>query len=168
MSAFVLDGRLWETERQVPSLNARLKVYIMQEDDFPPTQRQLEILESLDRLPKGFQHDIATHAWNYYRQIDADVDFAQEGRAIEHESITSHYTIKSILIPEIRNCEANYLFISANCDWEEEHGMQLLVRDGQVISCGDHSTLPFSSQWKNVISASDRESQGELLRRYLA
>ena len=167
MPDFILDGRLWETERQVPLFHTKVKIYIMQEDDSPPAQRQREILESLDTLPESFLLDVATHALAYYRQVDSVVNLSGEGCVIDERDIEQHYTIKSVLIPEIGNCETDYMFISADCDWEEEHGMQLLVADGQVIACGDSSTLPFSSLWKNVIS-SPKEKQGELLKKYLA
>ena len=163
MREFVLESRLWKTAKTVPLFGAMLKVYIMQEGESLPTQRQIEVLYSLNDLTDHVLKDIANHALEYFRQVDAVVNLAGEGIVIDESRIECYFRFESILIPELGECETNYFFVSADCDWEPEHGMEVLVGDGRVFYCGDHSSLPFSSVWKEVTSA-PRERQEVLLR----
>ena len=155
------DG-FWDASAHVPVFGSTLTVHIMCENDVSPTPRQKEVLNSLENLPRGLVREITKFAIDYYQRIDDAVDLAYEGRAIKKRDIAKHYTIKSILIPNMGDCDTNYFFISADCTWEEEHGMQILVEDGQVRYCGDHTTLAFSHHWDTLI-ATHREQRGELL-----
>lgn len=159
MTNYKLDGRIWEAESQMPLFQATVTIYIMQEDDQQPTGRQQEILASLQNTPNDLLLDIKTCAMEYYREIDSVVNLTEEGKAIDERSLEQHFRIKSVLIPEIRNCSTNYCFMSFDCDWEEEHGMQVLLADGKIIACGQHSSLPFSPQWAQAISIPDKIQQ---------
>ena len=89
----------------------------------------------------------------------------KEGLLI-HAQSTRIFRLESLLIPEIRNCNTNYFFASFDCDWEEEHGMQVLIADGEIILCGESTSLPFSSQWIHVISLPDKKKQIDFLKTF--
>ena len=167
MSDYTLEDRLWEAQQPVSSLGAaELRIYIMQEGESAPTERQLETLGAFKDLPPQIMDDIASHAVRYCQHVDSIVDLADEGIEIDIDDIRKHFTITALLIPELDNCESDFVFVSADCDWEPERGMQLLVENGRVIWCGEHGTVPFSPQWKEVI-ASSAESRKQLLEELL-
>jgi hypothetical protein len=163
MDNFELDGRLWKAQMQVPSLgNVKVLVYIMQEGDSSPSARQLEALTLFKALPSRTLEEIASRAVTYCQKVDSVVDLSAEGIGIDYDDIARHYRFTSLLIPQLNCCESNFVFVSADCDWEPEHGMQLLLEDGCVLWCGDHSTLPFSAQWKRIIDAPAEERRQRL------
>lgn len=163
MSFLDLHSGLWKSVLYVPLLRSNVALYIVQENPSDPTSRQQHILESMESLPASLLDDIADHALGHYRRSDA----ATEGILVDSTNVAKHFQYKSILIPEIQNCETKFFFLSADCDWGQEHGMQFLIGDGRVIACGDHSSLPFSKQWLEVISA-PREKRENILKRILA
>ena len=168
MLEFTYDSGLWETRQHVPAFDATLAVYVIQEGGEPPTQRQREIVESLNSLPEDIRQDVARHALDYFRKGHSDIRLADDEADIDAHNISRYYRIKSVLVPEISDCDTDYFFISADCDWEEEHGMQVFsVGDGHVLSCGDHSTLPFSPQWHKLVS-SPKAARAEMLKEFLA
>jgi len=150
---------MWETKIWVPHFHTAVTVYLMQEDNRQPTVRQREVLASLEQLRNELVDAIQSYAVDYYRRIDSAVNFAEEGRAIDEEVLHNHYRIRSILIPEIRQCPTNYFFASYDCDWEEERGMQILFADGEIVICGESTTLPFSPQWGAALSLPTKQQQ---------
>ncbi|MDZ4782991.1 MAG: hypothetical protein SGJ19_22325 [Planctomycetia bacterium] len=154
MSEFTLCDGLWEREQYVPLLERTIKIYIMQEGDKSPTGRQLEIVDSINSFPVDFLSAAASHAWDYYQRLDAILKYAKNGGVVfKRDEVSQHFFFKSALIPQIKNCEANFIFLAAHCDWEEEHGMGFLVENGQIIFCGDETSLPFSAAWEEIISS---------------
>jgi len=163
VSNFILDGQLWEATKDLPLFGGRLKTYIMQEGKSPPSGRQLAVLDSANELPGAILADIANLAIAYYRRIDPAVNCAAEGTVIDVDNIENNYQFCSISIPEMRDCDSNILFISADCDWEVEHGMQVVVLDGRVVYCGEPTSLPFSRRWQSVLDA-PAEKRDETLK----
>ena len=142
-------------------------VYIVREGDLSPSPRQLEVLTSLPLLPAVLLEEIAVSAADYCRRVDSVVNLANEGISVDYGDITRHYRFTTILIPELGQCESNYMFISADCDWEDEHGMEIFVADGRVIRCDRQNSLPFSGLWKKIIDA-PAERRRQLLDDYTA
>lgn len=165
MPQFDLGGRLWRARAKIPSLaGTECQVYIMQEAETPPTARQLLCLERFAELPTSdVGADIAANALRYLGYIESVVDLESEGIKIDKSKIATHYSITTVLIPELRDCDSDFVFVSANCEWEREHGMQLLFENGKVIWCGDHSALAFGSQWTQVIATPTRERRREII-----
>ena len=59
------------------------------------------------------------------------------------------------MIPRLADSVEDYYFVSADCDWEAEHGMQFLLENDVVLYCGDHTTLPDGAVWNRVLGCVD-------------
>lgn len=156
----------WERNEVVRSLgNEVVRIAFEQEGDATvPTARQLQALDSLHGVPGDeLARDIAVNARRYYERVDSVVNLAGEGIDIDPENIASHFKIVGVTIPILGGCESDLIFVDATCDWEEEHGMQLLLADGSVVYCGDYSTIQMGPQWRDIISAPTRDKSVELL-----
>jgi hypothetical protein len=147
-----------------------LEICVLLEDGADkPSNRQVAVLESLNQLsPKELLEEIAIAARNYYREVDAEVGLAEEGVQIDDDRIDTHYRFSDITIPQHNECDTDFVLIGMNCDWEEEHGMHVLLADGHVVYCGSCATLFYGGGWKRVISANERESRTARLNELLA
>ncbi len=152
MTALSLDGGFWSTDKYVSSLGKSLKIRIMQNENGPPTKRQMDALQSIDRLPAELPEDIAAHAVPYFHKVDDVVGLADEGVHIDVSKIENHYQITSLLIPLLREADDLFLLFSADCNWEPEHGMQLILENGRVIGCGPQSSLAFGAAWERLLA----------------
>ncbi|MCR9232519.1 MAG: hypothetical protein NXI29_16020 [bacterium] len=170
MLNFELDSRLWSAQAAIPSCgNIECQFYIMQEGELPPTKRQLNVLESFMVLEQAdVATDLADYALRYCEKIEEHIDLEEEGIEIDKQNISNHFKVTTILIPELGECDSAFVFLSADCEWEEEHGMQVLFENGKIIWCGDHGTLPFSSQWQSIIAAESGDARRALLTSVLS
>lgn len=166
MLQFEPVGGLWKAKSRVVFLGKGVIAYVMAEDQKEPTTRQIEILTSVERFGSDLSGQFASHAREYWRRIDWDVHLAEEGVLIDRDNIERHYSIESLIIPEIRQCEENLFLVHADCDWEEEHGMQAVVQDGRIIACGEKNSLPWGGLWKRIISESPANRERLLRQMY--
>jgi hypothetical protein len=164
MPDYILDGRLWEAKLHIVQFNALVDIFIIQEGDGRPTSRQLEALAAVQNIDDETILMIQNCAIEHYRKVDSIVNLAEDGITIDEATIDNHYRIKSILIPEIRSCKTNFCFLSFQCDWEEEHGLQVLLANGETVISGDHGSLPFSPQWIHAISIPEFKLQIHYIR----
>jgi hypothetical protein len=165
MTEFVLDDGLWQARMTIPVLGLDLKIYIERDDESPPTQRQQDAVDSLQNLPKSLLTEIAEYALAYYRRCDIEEELAEEGIVIDKANIAKHIHYKDVMVPELEQCETNYFFLGADCDWEPDQGMEVLVGDGHVISCGGQTMFPYSPQWIKLMSAPKKE-RDKVLKQY--
>lgn len=159
------------TQMPVHSLdNSVLEICVMLEDGADnPSNRQMTVIESLNQLPpRQLQEEIAVAARNYFREVDAEVGLSEEGIQIDENQIETHYRFSDITIPKHNDCDTDFVLIGMECDWEEEHGMHILLADGHVAYCGSCATLFFGSGWKRVISADGSDSRTARLNELLA
>lgn len=124
-----------------------------------PSKRQLSVIESLAQLsPKKLREDIAIAARNYFREVDARIGLTEDGIRIDENQIEKHYRFSDITIPKHNDCDTDFAIIGAECDWDDEHGMYILLADGRIVYCGSCATLYFGSGWSRVISANGSDS----------
>jgi hypothetical protein len=150
------------TQMQVPSLdNMILEICVMLEDGASkPSNRQIDVIQSLNKIPsKQLQNEIAAGARQYFREVDSKVELADDGIHIDENQIETHYRFAIITIPKHNECRTDFAVIGMECDWEEEHGMHILLADGHVVYCGSCATLFFGQGWKRVISASESDTR---------
>jgi len=149
---------MWEAEIQIPSLGRTLPVYIREEEKGEaPSTRQLAIANALDFVLTNASHAMSAIAVKYYESISARVDLENEGIAIDPDHISNHYRLSSVIIPAIRDSQSDFVIVGADCDWEEEHGMEFVLENGRAIACGPQSSLAFGAFWDEVLAASPSE-----------
>ena len=163
MAKFVLSGGFWQADAYLTPLSRTLRVYIMDETGASPTERQLRAYERFQTLPTTLCDEIARHAIRYCDRIDDLVGLEAEGIAINRSQIGQHFRITTLLIPRLADSGTDYYFISADCDWEPEHGMQIILENDAIVYCSDHSSLAFGAAWQKVLDEPD-ETRAQILR----
>lgn len=151
MTNFTLQDGWWQIEAFIPLFGRSLPIHIVQEDNGSPTPRQLEVFDSLQSLPPILLQEIATAAEQYYQSTADIIDLTHTG--INPSHLEQYYQFSSIHIPELRYCDANYFFIWGSCDWEPEHGMEIIVENNRVFYCGDYLGIAGGVWWERIITA---------------
>ena len=99
-----------------------------------PTERQIEIANSLFLLPPELRdemHDVAELA---RAQVDEEVDLSDYDLGhINRSNIGKHYYVKSVIVPGDCEPEDTHVFFDGECRWEEEHGLRLSMVNGRFV-----------------------------------
>jgi len=155
MGDFSWDQYWWTQRCFVPLVGYELDVSIYPEDHdaAPPTARQLEVFESASALPPSLRDSLDDAAERYRKEIDEEVGLTwPEVAGINRSNIRAHYRIDQIFVPRLQSCSRSYLFLDGECDWEEEHGLEILLRDGHVLLCGEQGGLMQNQEWNKYLT----------------
>jgi hypothetical protein len=133
-----------------------------------PSDSQLRTINFLRSIPLAISEDISVAARDYFRRLYRDGTSADEGLVIDENNIDAHFTFNYISVPKLGKCELPVAVLSADCDWEREHGMHLLLLNTSILYCGSCSTLFYGKGWKSFIYSDGEESQLSPLREHLA
>jgi hypothetical protein len=161
---FTKDDDLWEAEVYVPIFDVTVPLTVLGEDDQGPSSRQQEIVDSIAILPMSLLKTLKYRAYEYFARVRDEAGEAEFDPSIKKGTIQKHYRLKSTLVPKIKDSPTNYLFLTFDCDWEEEHGMQVVLADDQIVTCKECSTLAWGAAWKRVLALPNVESQIEYIR----
>ena len=71
---------------------------------------------------------------------------------IDEDHLQNHFVINSILIPRLGDCQINYVFLAGECDWDMEHGIEFLLKDGWPIRCEAQAGLALNAAWSNYLT----------------
>jgi hypothetical protein len=150
MNDFHLDSEFgyWRTRRHIPFLDRRVEVIIVPENEgADPTQRQLQVLESAESLPPSFMESLDDHATRHRRySLHLLADFVRGYRRLfrmcgirlegdSDEWAGNEYEVTGIVVPPLAAMFDAYFFVEAECDWDEEHGLEFMVRNNVVVRC---------------------------------
>jgi hypothetical protein len=151
---FEWDGDFWRSRCLVPALEAELPVVIIPEREDGPTPRQLEVAEAVAALPATVVPDMHDHLWRYYQETATYVSEEDLGCSLSSaKEVAGHYTITEIVVPRLGESKHAFLFITGECEWEVEHGFELLLRDGKVIKCEMAADCLFlNEEWDSYIA----------------
>ena len=116
-----------------------------------PTLRQLDLAARVMEWPNEMRNVIDNAAEDYR----AEMDNAEELDHINRSNIRKHYEIYGIAIPSFEKIEegVDYIWFMAGCDWEEEHGMECIFRNQEVIYCRGNDCLyqqPHFREWDHL------------------
>ncbi|MDR6176470.1 hypothetical protein QE364_001182 [Nocardioides zeae] len=128
-----LDERLgWlvgDTRLEVPGLGVVGTVVI--DDPEADLTEVAAVLRRLTGLPPQFRATLTPFLWAYYS------DVAAEWRASDPlhrpEDVWSQVEIGDEL-HVVRHGDDWYVDIESSCDWEPEHGLQVVLRDGDTLT----------------------------------
>jgi hypothetical protein len=145
---------LWQTRKYIPFLEREVLVrFISEEGDQQPTSRQIAIADSLHLLAHELPQALTVWArTSFQAQLDqwgltSEELCAEIGIKINKQSIQNHFEIDEVIIPRINQCKENYIFLCGCCDWDGEHGIEFLLKDGTPIQCTSQDGLAFSEAW---------------------
>jgi hypothetical protein len=92
------------------------------------------------RLPNGWLENCSPYLWEYYREMTELNDEEGIGPIEDDEEILTRIELDSDI--EVRwDCDENDVYVSfgGGCDWEVEHGLQITLRNGDVLAkVGDY------------------------------
>jgi hypothetical protein len=153
---FTFDGDFWQSERHMPFLDRRIEITLIPESEGEkPSDRQIAVVDALQKLRPTLMDSIDEAAYAYFKEfadlIDEDEDDDDDLCDITRENIRSMYEIHGITVPRLGGCQDHYQFFSASCEWEIEHGMEVLLKNGNVVSCGPADCLYLNEEWDDYI-----------------
>lgn len=148
------DDDWWSIDRRVRLLDADLTVEAQAESENEPTAHQLKVLASAELLGPSFEEQLRSAAKGYFHRTSEVINLAEEGILVDVDRIGEHFRLKVLLIPEHGPCEDDIFIIHGDCDWEEEHGLQVVVLNGDVVRCDQQDSLIWGGTWTEVLAAS--------------
>ena len=155
MSELTWTGDFWETSKNVPFLDREVKViFITSGEQNQPTEKQLNVLKRIEDFPKDFSNTLDDAANGYRKTVIEGLleEDSEPIRNIQRENISNHYKINSVVIPELGRSEDILFFLTGECNWEEEHGIEILVKNEKVESCGMQDVLYLNEAWQKYVS----------------
>ncbi|WP_197441633.1 hypothetical protein [Thalassoglobus neptunius] len=95
------------------------------------TEIQQRSLQMLRELPKALRSSLTDSVRQYALQCTGEEPKAEE----------CNFSCDNASIPYLHDAKTPYVFLNADSDIDEEHGVCFLIRDGAVIACchGDES-----------------------------
>ncbi|WZH53422.1 MAG: hypothetical protein PIR53_05340 [Nocardioides alkalitolerans] len=129
---FTLDERSgWlesDTTLEVPGLGVTGTV-ILDDPEADPVE-VAAVLRRLAALPTEFRQTLTPFLWAYYSDVAADVDL--DVPLSRPEDVWSQVEIGDEL-HVARHDGTWYVDVESSCDWELEHGLQVVLRDGDTL-----------------------------------
>ncbi len=146
---------LWQTRKYIPLLRREVLVeFISEEHNQEPTQRQIDLLDSLDTLTDKINSKLAVLAIEDFKtRLENWGMTPQElDQEIDEQNIQKHFKLEQVVIPRIKNCSYDYVFICGSCDWDKEHGIEFLLKNGEPIQCNAQEGLAVSTEWGKYLA----------------
>lgn len=162
MRELIWNGDFWVSKVSTPFQMTDVEIFVYREDGTPPSEKQRAMLNNIDFLPSKLLEDINTAAVGYVNDVDNRVNLSRQGISIDLEHLANHYKIKRIIIPELFDAKADFFIITADCDWDEEHGMEVLIENNRVLYCGPNKGITFSPFWEDFVNASNETKEQSL------
>ena len=156
-------GEWQSSEINVPLLNGIKCIFIL--EDFEP-DNDLDIFEAsinqfLSLTPSDFDK-VVRFLYQYYQDILKRVGSEE----INCEHIESASEVKKhigfsneINVTKRRKDGLVYLSIEGGCDWEEEHGLQIVFRGAELVKVG-----PYSGHLTNSDAYADESLEGVIYK----
>jgi len=150
----------WQTKKYIEFIGHEVPVYFISEtsEKLEPTKRQIELLDSIDNLPDNIQSEMASYARKDYKSrleawgLSPDELAEENGFEIDEENIDGHFRINQVVIPRVNECKHTYVFFAGECDWDVEHGIEFLLKDGVPIRCSAQEGLSTSAEWEDYLA----------------
>lgn len=145
---------LWQTTKYIAFLGRQLPArFISEQDDQEPTARQIAVLDSLDKLTADLipqliewaRRDLQARLSNWgitLDELEAEIDL---------DNLQNHFSINEVLVPRIAECQNNYIFLNGECDWDPDHGIEFLLKNGILILCEAQEGLAMSESWEDYL-----------------
>jgi hypothetical protein len=118
-------------------------------------------IASFIALEPSVLRDVEEHVFRYYLDCKGDFEpgepgYLEIGRASDvwkHVEFGEEATVG-------REGKAVYISLGCNCDWEEEHGLQIVFKDGQRVN----KVGPFNGHFTNVHAYDDPSLENVIYR----
>lgn len=129
----ISDGNIaesWESEPfPIPFFDNK-KIKVSYNDDSPEFIKEAdETLVKFLKLDKDYRNSVSAMVYNYYENV---CNWSKGGPEIDIEDIWEHVNPQIIFPSEDENNK--YVVVECSCTWEEEHGLQLVFKEGKALT----------------------------------
>jgi hypothetical protein len=130
----------WVLERRAVFGGAQVPIEIELDDEgkLDEFQRQA-VRQALALRPNVLQEAAPAVVQNYevYREMIGD-ELPPLGSPVD---VWQQVHIEKISVPRHYDAQHSYFFLRAECDWDEEHGLEVRFRDGAPIDASQQGDL---------------------------
>lgn len=134
----------------IPLIDQRVPIQIDREDR-KPTLAQLEAVQGIleltpDRLQE-FTHAVALDCW--YTCQDFEIEGLKSPvRFRKRSQVWKHVSWEAVHVPTHKKSRDRYAFLHAECAWDVEHGLELLLQNGRLLRVGRQEGLSLNEEWE--------------------
>lgn len=135
LGRFQWDDPCWVSEpisvRLFRGAEVRIQIFPERDDDEGfLLADQLEAFQRFLALPESRSAEIIPHLWRYYRDVRASVAPPDVPEISDPSAVWRHVTPR-FASPCRDESGVVYVSVEAECDWEIEHGLQLVLQNGE-------------------------------------
>lgn len=135
---------------RVPLLGSELPVRVVPERK-GVSRSQQEALQALLHLPaeerEEFTHPLALDCWYTCQEFE----ITEEDPPVKlrkRAQVWRHIDFREVLIPSHGKSRDRYVFLNGRCGWDEEHGLEILLKNGRLLRVGRQGGLFCSEEWE--------------------
>lgn len=143
----------FEAKLRVPVLGGIVRVEVDLEDDScaSPSTAQLKSLTCFanlaTELKSDWTHQIALDC--HYTCLQLEVEGEKPPLRLRRRSnVWKHLKLTDVFVPQHGKSVDRYVFVAGSCDWEDEHGLELLFKNEQLLKVGRSDGLAQNEEWE--------------------
>lgn len=115
------------------------------------SNQQLDFYRSLTQSDFPHSEELDDWAFRYFQEVAKIIDVRECGcQDATRNNIDKYYEIQRALVPPLWDSDDRYLVLGGNCDWDDEHGIQMIVRNASVIKCGESDGIYQGLGWDDL------------------
>jgi len=142
----------FEAKLRVPVLGQVAEVSLDRESDSAraPSPAQLHALDKFLALgpeqKAGWTHQVALNC--QYTCLRLEVDGLEPPLQLrKRDAVWKHVRLRQVFVPRHGSTRDRYVFVHGGCDWEEEHGLELLLKNERLFRVGQQEGLAQNQEW---------------------
>ena len=128
-----------ELDEKFEFLGDKVEVWVILEDGkSAPTFRQRWLIKKMLRYPAELKNSMCDAADQHRKDTEhsaGDLTLEYGLPRMNRYNIQEHFGIGVIWVPQLDGLSDDYLVLACDCTWEEEHGMHLIVKNGETVAC---------------------------------
>ena len=130
----------------------QMDIVIDREKDIEYAERCIAHFES---MPKAMRKELCNALIRYcekYREFAIQEDFYFEIPEIQQlEEIFEYVSFSTIHVEDVQDTSIIAYSVDGSCDWEVEHGLQIVVRDDEILYVGNYEGVSIWDEKDNYI-----------------
>ncbi|GGA42885.1 DUF6985 domain-containing protein [Psychrobacillus lasiicapitis] len=126
-----------EGEAYLELFNQTIKVYIDQDSDIEYAEL---CITDLNNLNEELIVSLCEASIRYCNEFLDDIG-EEMIKFSKPKDVLAHITLNTICIPNPKNKAEAVIDLELNCTWEEEHGMEWIIRNGEVRYVGPYNGI---------------------------
>jgi hypothetical protein len=141
-----------EAKLHVPVLGRIVEVSVDPEDSSSklPSPSQLRALDAFLALAadqkEDWTHQVALDC--HYTCLRYEIDGEDPPmRLTKRSDVWKHARLGQLFIPQHGTSADRYVFVCGGCDWEDEHGLELLFKNERLFKVGQQDGLAQNEEW---------------------